>query len=182
MPPTVDLAHVDIGFEDEARIGQQGTLTRVWAKKGTRPRVTRQQQYLSTYLFGAVCPAKDLSVGLILPLSNTTMMQLFLNELSLKIALGGHAVLVVDRAGWHTTAKLNVPENISLLPLPPYSPELNPMEQVWQQLRQRWLANRCYANYEAIVDASCQAWNEFTSKLNAIKNLCSREWATCVVV
>ena len=104
MPPTVDLAHVDIGFEDEARIGQQGTLTRVWAKKGTRPRVTRQQQYLSTYLFGAVCPAKDLSVGLILPLSNTTMMQLFLNELSLKIALGGHAVLVVDRAGWHTTS------------------------------------------------------------------------------
>ena len=52
-------------------------------------------------------------------------------------------------------AKLNVPENISLLPLPPYSPELNPMEQVWQQLRQRWLANRCYANYEAIVDATC---------------------------
>lgn len=178
----MSLENVDIWFEDEARIGQQGTLTRVWAKKGTRPRIHRQRQFLSTYVFGAVCPAKDQSVGLILPVSNTMTMQLFLNALSVEIASGCHAVLVIDRAGWHTTTKLSVPGNISLLRLPPYSPELNPMEQVWQQLRQGWLANRCYADYEAIVDASCEAWNGFTSKLNAVKNLCTREWATCVAV
>lgn len=176
------LEHVDVWFEDEARIGQQGTLTRIWAKKGTRPRVPRQQQYLSTYVFGAVCPAKDESFSLILPASNTGMMQVYLNELAKEIAPGRHAVLVIDRAGWHTTAKLQVPANITLLPLPPYSPELNPMEQLWQQLRQGWLANRCYADYEAIVEACCEAWNGFTSKVNAVRNLCSRTWATCTAI
>jgi transposase len=176
----VTLEAVDVWFEDEARIGQQGTLTRVWAKKGSRPRIARQQQYLSTYLFGAVCAAKGDSFGLVLPASNTGTMQLFLNKLSEKIVIGRHAVVVVDRAGWHTTSKLKMPSNISILPLPAYSPELNPMEQVWQQLRQGWLANRCYANYEEIVDASCEAWNGFMSKVNAVKNLCTRAWATCV--
>jgi len=89
---------------------------------------------------------------------------------------------VLDRAAWHTTLKLRNFENISLLPLPAASPELNPVEQVWQQLRDNWLANRCFEGYEAIVDACCEAWNWFawnwfTETPNKIKNLCSREWA-----
>ena len=86
-------------------------------------------------------------------------------------------VLVLDRAGWHTTPKLPQFPNVSLLPLPAGSPELNPAEQVWAQLRDRHLANRCYDGYEQIVDACCDAWNAFTQIPGAIRSLCSRSWA-----
>jgi transposase len=93
------------------------------------------------------------------------------------VPTGRHAVLVLDRAGWHTTNKLPHFPNLSLLPLPAGSPELNPAEQVWQQLREHSLANRCFEDYEQIVDACCDAWNAFTSLPNAIRSLCSRAWA-----
>lgn len=100
-----------------------------------------------------------------------------LKELSSHVPKGRHAVVVLDQAAWHTTSKLKVFDNITLFPLPPASPELNPVEQVWQQLRDNWLANRCYDGYEAIVDACCEAWNWFTDMPNRIKNLRSRDWA-----
>jgi transposase len=173
----VKLDDVDVWFQDEARVGQRGTMTRIWALKGSRPRAIRQQQFKYAYLFGAVCPAKDEAVGLVLPVANTQAMLEHLKELSRHVPKGRHAVVVLDRAAWHTTLKLRNFENISLLPLPAASPELNPVEQVWQQLRDNWLANRCFEGYEAIVDACCEAWNWFTETPNKIKNLCSREWA-----
>lgn len=177
LPSHVEIADVDIWFQDEARVGQRGTVTRIWAKKGTRPRTIRQQQYLFAYLFGAVCPNTDQAVGLALPFVNTEAMDLHLETISDAVPQGRHAVLVADGAAWHTTDKLTCPENISLLPLPPYSPELNPMENLWEHLRQKWLANRCFEGYEAILDACCDAWNAFTDKAGAIKQLCSRSWA-----
>jgi transposase len=89
-------------------------------------------------------------VGLVLTYANTNMMALHLEEISLAIPPGHHALLVLDQAGWHTTKKLPRFPNVSLLLLPPGSPELNPAEQVWQQLRDRSLANRCYDSYEEI--------------------------------
>jgi transposase len=83
----------------------------------------------------------------------------------------------MDRAAWHTTSKLEISEQMTLIFLPPVSPELNPMEQVWRQLREDALANRCYKDYEAIVEASSQAWNELASNREGIKSLCSRSWA-----
>ena len=135
------------------RIGQRGTQTRLWARKGTRPRVVRQQQSESAYIFGAVCPQHGSAVGLVMPQANTEAMAHHLQALSEAVPAGRHAVLVLDRAGWHTTPKLPQFPNVSLLPLPAGSPELNPAEQVWQQLRDRHLANRCYDGYEQIVDA-----------------------------
>jgi len=148
----------------------------LWAIKGTRPRVIRQQQFNYTYIFGAVCPSQDLGVGLIMPYANTNTMQIHLNHISKKVPTGRHAAIVVDQAGWHTTKKLLLPKNITLIPLPPASPELNPMEQVWRQLRQEMLANRCFKDEEEIVNCCCEAWNNFDERHGAIKQLCSRSW------
>ena len=97
---------MDIWFQDEARIGQQGTVTRLWAIKGTRPRVVRQQQFKYTYIFGAVCPARDEAVGLGLPYANMKTMEMHLEHISMRIPKGRHGVIVLDQAGWHTSKKL----------------------------------------------------------------------------
>ena len=159
------------------RIGQRGTQTRLWTRKGTRPRVLRQQQSESAYIFGAFCPAQDSAAGVVLPYANTEAMGHQLQLVSQAVPAKRHAVLVLDRAGWHTTSKLPHLANVSLLPLPTASPELNPAEQVWQQLRDRSLANRCFNDYNQIVEACCDAWNAFTSTPGAIRSLCSRSWA-----
>ena len=177
LPAEVDIESVDIWFQDEARVGQRGTVTRTWAKKGTRPRLTRQQQFEYAYVFGAVCPVRDEAVGLVLPAANTEAMLVHLEHISMKIPAGRHAVIVLDKAAWHTTKRLKRFSNISLLPRPPASPELNPTEQVWQVLRDESLANRCYEDYDAIMFACCDAWNAFVDVPTRVRNLCSRPWA-----
>lgn len=157
-------------------MGQRGTVTRIWARRGTRPRVIRQQQFEYAYIFGAVCPKKDQAVGLIMPTIGTNCMQLHLDEIAKQIEPGNHAVIIFDQAAWHTTKKLRLAKNISLLPLPAASPELNPTEQVWQVLRDRYLANRHFNSYDHILESCSDAWNAFTSRPGAIRELCSREW------
>jgi len=152
-------------------------MTRIWAEKGKRTRVVRQQQYLSTYIYGAVCPSEGKAVGLVMPYTNTLSMQEHLNEISAQICPGKHGVVIHDRAGWHIAKDLAVPSNVSLLSLPPYSPELNPVEQIWQWLRQHFLSNRAFESYEAIVNACCEAWNAFVGTDNLVQSLCSRDWA-----
>ena len=108
-------------------------------------------------------------------------MNLHLAEISSQVAPGAHAVLTLDGAGWHQAgSKLRVPHNISLLPLPPYSPELNPVENVWQFLRQNYLSNRVYETYEAIVDACCNAWNKLAAAPERITSIATRDWAAPV--
>ncbi len=148
------------------RIGQQGTLTCVWAARGSRPVAPRDQRYSWAYLFGAVCPARGTGAALVLPFANAEMIDgrrpsiLHLAEISATVAPGAHAVLTIDGAGWHQPGdKLRVPGNITLLHLPPYSPELNPVENVWAYLRGNKLSNRVFDTYDAIVDACCEAWN-----------------------
>lgn len=171
------MKDVVLGFQDESRIGQQGSTTRMWAKQGSRPCAIKQKQFISANIFGIVCPAQDSSFALILPDKDTSMMQLFLDEFSKTIPAGKHVVLIIDRAGWHITQNLKVPKYISFVFLPPYSPELNPIEQLWQQLKQKHLSNRCFKNYKDIVMAAASAWKAFTSVSGSIKSLCSRSWA-----
>ncbi len=92
---------MDIWFQDEARIGQQGSTTRLWAKKGTRPRAVKQRQFISTYIYGAVCPSLKLAVGLILPKANSECMILHIDEISKAVPKGRHALVIVDGAAWH---------------------------------------------------------------------------------
>jgi len=151
----------------------------VWAERGSRPRAPRDQRYSWAYLFGAVCPAKDQGAALVLPHANSEAMNLHLGEISRNVAPESHAVVVLDGAGWHRTGgKLKVPDNISLLRLPPYSPELNPVENIWQFLRQNHLSNRIFDSYEAIVDACCRAWNALATEQGRIKSIATRSWAT----
>ena len=169
---------MEIYFEDEARVGQQGTLTRIWTKKGTRTRLTKQGQFLYAYIWGFVCPQRDFGFSFIFPSCDTDIMNELLKELSKNVTAGKHAVLVLDNAAWHKSKGIKLPKNVSILPLPPYSPELNPVEQIWELLRQQSLANREFADYNDIVNACSDAWNQFTGVVGAIKQLCSRTWAT----
>ena len=169
---------VELWWQDEARVGQQGTLTRVWAKRGGRPRAVRDQRYTWAYLFGAICPARSVAAAWVVPKANAWSMNLHLQEISRQVAPGAHAVVVLDGAGWHQTGgRLNIPDNLSLLHLPPYSPELNPVENVWQYLRQNQLSNRVYDNYDAIVDACCKAWNDLMADPDRIRSIGSRDYA-----
>lgn len=104
-------------------------------------------------------------------------MNLHLAEIALAVAPGAHAVLLMDQAGWHMTAKLAVPGNISIVPLPAKCPELNPQENVWQFLRNNWLSNRVFASYEEIVDHCCDAWNRLVDQPWRIMSLGLRTWA-----
>ena len=171
---------VEIWFQDEARVGQQGTLTRRWAHRGTRPRAPRDRRYAFAYLFSAVCPERATGAALVLPCANKAAMRLHLKEISREIAPGAHAVLVLDGAGWHGPAGLNVPDNLTLLPLPPYSPELNPVENVWQYLRQNQLSLRVWDDYAAIVETCCRAWNALMATPERVASITRREWARMV--
>ena len=164
-------------FQDEARIGQKNGRVRIWAKKGTRPRLPADQRYQNTYLFGAICPKRGTGAALVLPTANTEAMQLHLDEISKCVAHKAHAVVLTDRAGWHTTGKLNIPKNITSILLPSKSPELNPVENIWQYLRANWLSNRVFKDYTAIVEAACDAWNNLIQRPETIKSIGSREWA-----
>jgi len=117
------------------------------------------QRYKNAYLFGAICPAHGKGAALMLPWANTEMMQMHLDEIARHVARKAHAVVLMDRAGWHTTGNLVVPKNITIILLPSRSPELNPVENIWQYLRQNWLSNRIFEDYDAIIDAGCIASN-----------------------
>jgi hypothetical protein len=145
---------IEIWFQDEARVGQKGTHTYVWAPVGSRPLMVRDNRHDSAYLFGAICPARGVGAAIIMPAANTEAMNAHLAEISTQVAAGAHAVLIIDGAGWHQEGgRLIVPENISLLPLPRYSPELNPMENVWEYLRANKLCNRVWNSYDASTRA-----------------------------
>lgn len=169
---------LEIWFQDEARIGQQGTITRIWAKRGSRPRAPRDRRYEWAYIFGAVCPQRGASAGLVLPCANAKAMNLHLLEISRQISPGAHALLIFDGAGYHHKDALDIPENITLTQLPPYSPELNPVENVWEYLRGNKLANTVFETYDEIVSKACEAWMFLANDKTRIASITSRDWAT----
>jgi hypothetical protein len=166
-----------VWFQDEARIGQKNKRTRRWARRGTRPSAPHHQRTQSAYIFGAICPAEGKGAGLVLPFCNTEAMNLHLAEISLAVADGAHATLLVDQAGWHTSDTLVVPANISVVLLPSRSPELNPVENVWQFMRDNWLSNRVFGSFDDIVDHCCDAWNKLVDQPWRIMSIGLRDWA-----
>jgi len=157
-------------------LGQKNGRVRLWAKKGSRPRLPADQRYENAYLFGAICPLRGTGAALMLPKANTYAMQMHLEEISRSVAAKAHAVVLMDRAGWHKTDKLKVPKNLTIILLPSRSPELNPVENVWQYLRQNWLSNRVFENYDAILDAGCDAWNRLIEQPETIMSIGIRNW------
>ena len=150
----------------------------MWAKRGSRPSAPRDQRHEWAYLFGAICPARGLAAGLVLPCVDAERMSLHLAEISATVAPGAQAVLVLDGAGWHRRGgRLRVPDNITLLHLPPYSPELNPVETVWAYLRSNTLSNRVFDTYDDITLACYNAWNWLAAQPERITSIKTRTGA-----
>ncbi len=178
LPDAARGKPLEVWFQDEARVGQQGTLTRVWAPRGSRPPAPRDQRHHWAYIFGAVCPARATGAALVLPTVNAELMSLHLAEISRSVAAGAHAILVLDGAGWHQQGSRSVvPENITFIPLPPYAPESNPVENVWEFLRANHLSHRVWETSAAILDACCNAWNSLIKNPERIASITTRTWA-----
>lgn len=170
MPDAARGKPLEIWFQGEARVGRQGMLTRVWAKRGTRPRAPRDTRYQRAYIFTTVCRERGAATGLVMPFADTPVMNAHRAEIARAVAPGAHAALVLDGAGWHGGHALAVPANISLVLLPPYGPEINPVENVRQWLRANGLAI-------SVFDACSEAWNRFAKQPETVSSITSRQWA-----
>ncbi len=120
---------------------------------------------------------RDIGVAWIEPKCNTDAMQVQMDEISEAVLPGNHAVVLADGAGWHVTKNLKLPKNVSLMIIPPYCPELNPMENIWQFIRQNYLSNQVYENTDEIVEACCYGWNSLTAEVGKIASITTRIWA-----
>ena len=171
-----EAARVELWFADEARVGQKGRVTHVWDERGVRPRGVRQHRFGSADLFGAVCPERGAGVALVLPDASTAAMDLLLAELAGSLPPGTHAVVVLDRAGYRIAHDLQVPPNLTLVHLPPASSELDPVERVWEHLRERHLSHRLFRDVAAVVDACCAAWHRLLAEPGRLRSLTAFPW------
>lgn len=158
-------------------MGQKTKLTRRWAKRGSRPSAPVDQRTKSAWIFGAICPAKGKGAGLVMPGCNVFAMETHLQEISQAVDKDAHAVVIMDQAGWHTATRLRVPDNLTLISLPPRCPELNPVENIWQFMRDNWLSNRIFSSYQNILAHCCHAWNKLIEQPWKIMSIGYRQWA-----
>jgi len=165
-------------FEDECRFGQQGTLTRVWAKTGSRPTAVRQAQYGYVYVLAVASPVTGHSEGLIAPVLNAEVVNTFLDQFSASLPAEVHAALIRDGAGYHTAEAIRCPANVTLIQLPPYSPERNPVENLWHHLRSHHWSNRQYKDVEARYDAAEDAWRRCCLDEATIISVCGAPYVT----
>jgi transposase len=160
-------------YQDEARFGQQGTTTNVWATTGSRPTAIRQTEYQYLWVLGAVCPDTGQAEGLLSPRLNSAVINLFLEQFSAALAPSDHAVMIWDGAGFHRSRQLRIPDNITLVPLPAYSPELNPIENLWHYLKSHYWSNRAYADYDALEQAALDAWQHAVLDPERMQSVCA---------
>lgn len=148
----------------------------MWAERGATPRAVRQTEYQWGYLFGAVNPLTGQSSALIAPTVSTELMSEHLRMIAEEAGDDVHVILVLDGAGWHQANALRVPDSMTLLLLPPYAPELMPMERVWQWMRQHDLSNRVFEDAAAIDRACRESWNKLTP--DRLKSITATAWLT----
>ena len=160
-------------WQDESRFGQQGTTTNVWATRGSRPTALRQTEYESLWVIGAVCPETGRAEGLLSPQLNTKIVNAFLAQFAKSLPADEHAVMIWDGAGFHASKQLCVPDNVSLITLPPYSPELNPIENLWHYLKSHYWSNRAYDDYDALEQAAVDAWRKAVLDQDLMKTVCA---------
>ena len=168
LRPEALAGPVEIWFQDEARVGQKGMTTRVWARGKRRPRIVRDYRYGCVWLFGATCAARGVGIGHVAERANTASMNEHLAAIGAAVAPGAHGVVVLDGAGWHRPDDLVVPRNLTLVQLPPYSPELNPMEQIVLFLKSNRFANRVFRDVAALKEACRAAWQWLTDQPDVI--------------
>lgn len=162
-------------FEDEARFGRINDPRRCWAPQGVRPEVSVQIVREYTYLLAAASPHDGVLDSLILPEVNAETMSLFLAEVAQRHP-GDYIVMVLDGAGWHRARDLLIPENMHLVFLPPYSPELNPMEHVWEEIREKWFPNLVFNSLEAVEDRLVEAVVHLEGHRKLIASIIGFDW------
>jgi transposase len=162
-------------FQDEARFGRISQLRRCWGPPGKRAIVSAQHIRQYTYTFAALEPLTGETVSLILPSVNGLTMSIFLAELSRRCP-DNHLAVVLDGAGWHKSRDLIVPDNVTLIYLPPYSPELNPVEQLWKTTRGRWFANKLFESMDALEDKLVEALRWVESVPDLIRSFSLYPW------
>lgn len=147
--------------------------------RGHRPTGPVDQRHDFVYVFAAIEPATGRNLCLALPAVSTEAMDVFLRHFAAMLPTDEHALMVLDGAGWHIAHDLAVPDNVTLLRLPPYTPELNPVERVWLHLRERHLSHRVMHTYDTILDAVCHAWRQLTPE--RLRSLCAYPWIKQVI-
>lgn len=157
-------------FQDEGRFGRINTVQKCWCQKGIIPKVTQQLIREYTYAFSAVCPETGNVCSLIMPHADNEAMSIFLKVLS-EQKQDERIILCMDKAGWHTTKQLEIPNNIVLWFLPPYSPELNPVELIWRELRAKYFNNKTFNSMSDVEDLLEFALVDFAKNKEAIKKL-----------
>ena len=156
--------------QDEARFGRISISRASWAPKGIRPRSPRQVIRKFVYAYTAVCPALGKMTSLILPTVNSEMMSLFLNQVSKDFA-DYFIIMLVDRAGWHVSSRLKIPENIKLIPIPSHSPELNPSEHIWDELREKHFPNLALKTLDDVEEKLCEGLNQLANDPQRLQSL-----------
>jgi transposase len=162
-------------FEDEARFGRISDPRRCWAPPGVRPEVSTQFIREYEYAFAAVSPQDGLLDTLVLPAVNTEAMGIFLAEVSQRHA-DEWIVMVLDGAGWHRAKRLKVPANMRLISLPPWSPQLNPVEHVWEEVREKWFANRVFDSLSVVEEQLMTALKTLEEDSPRVASLTGFEW------
>jgi len=163
--------------QDEGRFGRISDTRRAWAPSGVRPIAPRQIVRKYLYVFTAVCPELGKMTSLILPMANTAMMDIFLRQVS-KDFPDNFIVMLVDQAGWHTSKKLDIPENIRLIKLPPRSPELNPSEHIWEELREKRFHNIAFKTLDDVEKTLCKGLNALSSNPEKLRSLTNFPYLT----
>lgn len=156
--------------QDEGRFGRVNIPKSTWAPLGIRPNVAKQVVRQSFYVYSAVAPHLGKISSLILPYGNTEMMNLFLKNVALEFQ-DNEIVMQVDGAGWHRSKNLKIPDNIHFILQPPYSPEVNPVEHLWDEIREKYLHNRIFNTIEATMDKVCKGLLDLGSKPDYVKSM-----------
>lgn len=162
-------------FQDEARFGRINDVRRCWAPKPMRPLCQAMLTHEYTYAYAAVEPLTGILDTLILPHVNTGCMQVFLDEVAARHPQD-KIIMVLDGAGWHVSKSLNPPANMRLLPLPPYAPECNPVEHVWDELREKFFHNKVFDSLDALEDQLEFALKTYENDRATIKSIVAWEW------
>lgn len=162
-------------FEDEGRFGRINNVQKCWFERGLRPAVKQQLVREFIYAFNSVCPQTGESFSLILPQADTNAMQYYMDKLSKQYS-HYRIILCMDKAGWHTTKQLQLPENIIIWFLPPYSPELNPVEMIWKRIRTKYFNNRIFDTLDDVEKQLSKSLKEVFVSIHEIKQLTFYKW------
>jgi transposase len=168
-------------FQDESRFGRINDPKKYWAPSGIRPFTPFQVVREFTYVFAAASPKDGVMDSLVLPKVNADTMSLFLEEVARRHK-DEFILMVMDKAGWHRAKRLVVPENMRLLFLPPYSPELNPVEHIWKEIRQNWFSNKFFKDMDSVEDLLVQSLSVLEKDKSRIANTTGFDWIISIIL